>query len=119
VSDVAEPAPTTAGLSAVLGALIHLKRVARGLTQDALARAAGLHPMAVSKIERGVQADLGVETLRRLAAALSGDHGFRVTAAGLIAEAERWEARVRGTPDATARGARLAAVVTRLAMNEG
>jgi len=39
----------------------------RMLARD-VAKAAGIHPMSLSKIERGVQKDIGVETLTRIAA---------------------------------------------------
>lgn len=78
-------------LAVVLGALIHTERNARGMTQHQLAAFGGLHPMALSKIERGIQLDIGVETLQRIAVALS-TCGSAVSASELLANAERWRA---------------------------
>lgn len=108
-------------LPALLGAIVYAERTARGLTQAQLALAAGLHPMALSKIERGVQQDVGVETLRRIAEALSAT-GASVATSGLVASAERWLAPLNNgeagdvPPDAT--GAALTARIALLASKE-
>ncbi|MBI5495546.1 MAG: helix-turn-helix transcriptional regulator [Deltaproteobacteria bacterium] len=73
-----------------MGAVIHTERTARGHTQTQLAQAAGIHPMALSKIERGIQGDIGVDTLQRIANALS-QTGTSVTASQLLAAAEQWQ----------------------------
>ncbi len=52
------------------GALLKRKRLARGLTQEALAERAGLSARAISDLERGVNAAPRKETLRLLADAL-------------------------------------------------
>lgn len=80
-------------ISLVLGAVIHTERTARGLTQQQLALMAGMHPMALSKIERGVQHDVGIETLQRLACGLA-QVGPCVTATNLVASAEQWQRRL-------------------------
>ena len=80
-------------ISIVIGAVIHTERTARALTQQQLALMAGLHPMALSKIERGVQQDVGIETLQRLAFGLS-QVGAGVTATSLVASAEQWQRRL-------------------------
>lgn len=104
---------TTPLLVRVLGALLHAERVARGLTQTELARDAGLHPMALSKLERGVQGDVGVQTLARLAEALSRRGcGAALEASDLLATAERWRCALPATT--TAGGATLAAQLSLL-----
>ena len=100
----------TVRLAIVVGAVIHTERSARGLTQGELARLSGMHPMAVSKIERGVQKDVGIETLTRMAAALSSA-GQSVQASGLLARAESWSAQFPRDGDSTLTGASLAAAV--------
>lgn len=80
-------------LSVVIGAVILTERSARGLTQQQLAKAAGIHTMAVSKIERGVQQDIGIETLRSIAGALSAA-GKPVSASEIVSIAERWKNRL-------------------------
>lgn len=96
-------------LAAMLGAVLHAERTARRMSQQELAEAAGLHPMALSKLERGVQADVGVGTLQRLA------RGLGSTASTLLATAEGWEARaVAAGLDPTLRGGALAAAVSLL-----
>lgn len=64
--DVAAPQ----NLPWVLGQVINVERRARGMSQKTLAKLSGLHPMALSKIERGVHRDVGVVTFARLALAL-------------------------------------------------
>lgn len=83
----------TIPLGVVLGALLYVERAARGLSQRQVADAAGLHVMSVSKIERGVQHDLGVETLRRLVAALSTTPP-EISVGAFVGRAERWQARL-------------------------
>lgn len=55
-----------------LGAAIRTLRIARGLTQERLAEAAGLHTTYVSDIERGLR-NIGFVNLNRLAVALATD----------------------------------------------
>lgn len=108
--------------SAVLGAIVHTERVARSVTQQQLAQSAGLHPMAVSKIERGVQRDVGIETVRRIATALSAA-GPALSTTDLIASAERWQLQLvaelsGGTlpaADSNVTGSALAAVIVLIA----
>src|SRR5215472_10010416 len=52
------------------GALLKRERLARGLTQEALAEHAGLSTRAISDLERGVNRAPRKETLRLLADAL-------------------------------------------------
>jgi len=75
-------------LAAVLGQLVRTEREARGLSQKALASRAGLHPVGLSKFERGAHQDVGVATLSRLANALSQQDQI-VRAGDLMSEAER------------------------------
>jgi transcriptional regulator with XRE-family HTH domain len=77
-------------LAVVLGAVVHTERNARGLSQQQLAAMAHLHPMALSKIERGIQQDIGVDTLQRLGGALSRV-GAPMAASQLVAAAEHWQ----------------------------
>lgn len=81
--------PERPSLTAVLSAVIRTERNWRGITQQQLALAAGLHPMGLSKIERGIQSSIGVMTLQRLAVALSS-FGDTITAAALMRRAESW-----------------------------
>ena len=74
-------------LPAILGHLVKTERGARGFSQKELAETAGIHPVALSKIERGVQGDLGIFTLHRLAAALSL-RGQRLSGGDLMKNAE-------------------------------
>jgi transcriptional regulator with XRE-family HTH domain len=76
-------------LAVVLGAVLHNERIARALTQQQVAALAALHPMALSKIERGIQQDVGVDTLQRIATALSQVSPVR--ASELVDAAERWQ----------------------------
>lgn len=80
-------------LTAVLGAIILQERTLRNMSQANLAIAARLHPVALSRIERGQQGDIGVETLHRLAQGLSTS-GRPVTAAGLMTRAEEYRRRL-------------------------
>lgn len=91
-------------LSRVLGAVIYAERTSRSVSQSRLAEMAGLHPMSISKIERGVIADVGVETLQRLAGALN------TSASSMLARAEEWFEDVAAEPD-TLSGSELAATV--------
>lgn len=70
--------------------MILTERQARGLTQKDVALSAGLHTMTLSKIERGIQGDVGVETLCRLATV------FSMAGSGLLATAERWQRELAG-----------------------
>jgi transcriptional regulator with XRE-family HTH domain len=53
----------------VVGRNISEERHRRGFTQEELAEAAGMHPVEVSRAERGVR-DLRVSTIAKLAAGL-------------------------------------------------
>lgn len=55
-----------------LGQVVRTLRIARGLTQEGLAEAAGLHPRYVSDIERG-QRNIGFLNLERLGSVLATD----------------------------------------------
>jgi|JI10StandDraft_1071094.scaffolds.fasta_scaffold03006_8 transcriptional regulator with XRE-family HTH domain len=102
-------------LSVVIGAVILTERSACGLTQQQLAKAAGLHTMAVSKIERGVQLDIGIETLRSIAGALSAA-GKPVSASEIVSTAERWQNRLEADGDrGSLSGSALAAAIVLLA----
>lgn len=92
--------PVLFPLALVLGAVVATERSVRQRTQAELATLAGVHPMALSKVERGIQADVGVETIARIAVGLSAA-GEPVTAASLIATAERLQTRLH---EAWARG---------------
>lgn len=65
------------GLTAFIGAVVARERERTGAgwghawEQRELAESAGLHPMSLSKIERGVQHDVGVVTLDSICAAIS------------------------------------------------
>ena len=108
-------------LAVLLGAVVYAERTSRGLTQAQLAKTASLHPMALSKIERGIQQDVGVETLRRIAAALS-ETGAAVTTASLVVSAERWLVPLNngecGAVPPDAAGATLAAMIALLSSKE-
>jgi transcriptional regulator with XRE-family HTH domain len=112
-------------LPAIIGAVIHAERSARKLTQQQLAQMAGLHPMALSKLERGVQHDVGIETLRQIASALSSVCN-QITVSGLVSIAEQWHRRLQNewqtgrlavTPS-TLTGASIAALVSLLPNDE-
>jgi transcriptional regulator with XRE-family HTH domain len=64
-----EPCPPSL---VALGHAIRNLRLTKGLTQEALAEAAGLHPRYVSDVERG-RRNIGFVNLDRLAAALGVD----------------------------------------------
>lgn len=76
----------TVNLSAVIGYIVQTERKIRGLTQADLAEDAGIHSVALSKIERGVQRDIGVVTLHHIAQALS-DYPPRVTVGDIVEQA--------------------------------
>ena len=75
------------GQASVFGDLLRRYRVARGLTQEALAERAGLSVRTVSDLERGVNLTPRADTLPLLAAALEGQ------AAELRSRLERIEAQ--------------------------
>lgn len=64
------------------GTVVRRRRVAAGLSQEALAGAARVHPTYVSLLERGLR-DPKLSSIRKLAKALE------TTAASLVGEAER------------------------------
>ncbi len=72
------------------GPLLKRKRLARGLTQEALAERAGLSTRAISDLERGVNAAPRKETLRLLADALqlSDDERVHLEASARLPAAE-------------------------------
>jgi transcriptional regulator with XRE-family HTH domain len=55
-----------------LGRVVRSLRIARGLTQEGLAEASGLHPRYISDVERG-RRNIGFLNLERVAAVLAGD----------------------------------------------
>ena len=73
---------------AALGKVIGQMRRHRKMSQAEAAEKAGLHPMALSKIERGVHTAIGCQTLLRIGDALGVD-GF-----ALYARAELQSTRV-------------------------
>lgn len=66
------PPEASAPLLQAVGQAVRRLRTERGLTQEQLAEAAGLHPRYVSDVERG-QRNLGVVNVERLARALGVD----------------------------------------------
>ncbi len=65
-----------------LGNAVRRRRVAAGLSQEALARAARVHPTYISLVERGLR-DPKLSSVKRIA------RGRKVGAGELVAEAER------------------------------
>lgn len=65
------PGPVNTPTAASIGRAIARMRIRAGLTQVQLAESAKMHSMALSKLERGIQKDIGVLTLWRLAVRLS------------------------------------------------
>jgi putative transcriptional regulator len=53
-----------------LGNTVYRLRLAKGLTQRALADRAKLHVETISRLETGTQENITIESLRRIAAAL-------------------------------------------------
>ncbi len=94
-------------LAIVIGAVIHSERVSLGMTQAHLAKIAGIHPMALSKLERGVQADIGVETIQKLAIPMG------MAANEIVDKAESWQLVLEEerVPDDSIKGAALSAFV--------
>ncbi len=90
--------PTQIGLVPTIGPVIAYHRAARSMSQAQLADASGLHPMVLSKIERGVQGDVGIVTIEKIARALSSA-GRELSASAIVADAERWVARLRVEAD--------------------
>lgn len=66
------PATERPAVLIALGRAVRNLRVARGLTQERLAEASGLHPRYVSDIETG-RRNVGMINLDRLATALGTD----------------------------------------------
>jgi len=93
-------------LTNALSAVIYAERSARGMSQSALAAATGMHKMSISKIERSVPLDIGVETLSCIGAA------FGLKASEMLARAEQWRDELASEPDTKRSGAELAAVVS-------
>ena len=71
-----------------LGLAVRRLRTERGMTQEALAEASGLHPRYVSDIERG-RRNVGIVNLDRLAVAL----GVRLDELTATVEDERRSSR--------------------------
>lgn len=65
-------AESNASSLVALGQVVRSLRIARGLTQEGLAEASGLHPRYVSDVERG-RRNIGFLNLERLGAVLAGD----------------------------------------------
>jgi transcriptional regulator with XRE-family HTH domain len=70
-------APSSASLT-LFGARVRVRRKERGLSQEALATAAGLHWTFVGQVERG-QRNLSLNNVLKLAAALDVDPGQLVS----------------------------------------
>ena len=64
-----------------LGNAVRRRRVAAGLSQEALARAARVHPTYISLLERG-RRDAKVSSVKKIA------RGLKVSTGELVAEAE-------------------------------
>lgn len=94
MSSIDPPDGVQVTLTSVVGYVIQVERKARGLSQSELALAAGIHPMTLSKIERGSQGDVGMETLQRLAAALSAK-GQSLRASDILKRAEELVQKIR------------------------
>ena len=90
-------------LVAIVGAVVAQLRKEQNLTQADLAHLAGMHPISVSKIERGVQGDVGVATMEKLGAV------FGLKASQLMARVADWQRALKDIPDSGLRGLALAA----------
>lgn len=97
-------------LTVLLGAIILQERTLRNISQVQLASDSRVHAVALSRIERGKQGDIGVETLHRLAMGLCSSAGRPVTAAGLLTRAEQYRARL-GERAELVSGAALVALI--------
>lgn len=64
-----------------LGNAVRCRRVAAGLSQEALARTARVHPTYISLLERGLR-DPKLSSVKKIA------RGLKVSAGELVAEAE-------------------------------
>lgn len=71
-----------------LGTMVAHSRKRAGLRQNDLARLTGIHPMSISKIERGIQKDVGVQTLHKIAIALGTKASLLVAGAELLSKHE-------------------------------
>jgi transcriptional regulator with XRE-family HTH domain len=71
------PSPTGANPRAIFARNVAAAREARGLTQEALGWAAGLHQTEIARIERGTR-NAGLETIAKIA------RGLGVPAASLL-----------------------------------
>ena len=89
-----------------IGLAVKEMRERRGLTQEQLAELAKMHPMSISKLERGVVRDVKFTTLFSIAEALSRSGGAGrvpiarailrpVTVATIVAKAENIEEQSR------------------------
>ena len=95
----------TIRLTNAISAVIYAERSARGMSQSALAAAAGMHSVSISKIERGIPLDIGVETLSCIGAAMG------IKASEMLARAQ-WREELASEPDNKLSGAELAAIVS-------
>jgi transcriptional regulator with XRE-family HTH domain len=72
--------PPTADVLIAFGSAVRALRMERGLSQERLAEAAGIHPRYVSDVERG-RRNLGLINIDRLARALGVDLATLMTRA--------------------------------------
>ncbi len=93
-------------VSKVIGYLVATRRKAAGVSQKTVARLAELHPVALSKIERGVHGDMGINTFVRIAVALGEKPGE------LLDTAERISRRLPDDTDTRQLGVKLAALAS-------
>ena len=97
----------TVKLTNAISAVIYAERSARSMSQSALAAAAGMHSVSISKIERGVPLDIGVETLSCIGEAMG------IKASEMVARAEQWRDELASDPvESKLSGAELAAIVS-------
>ena len=75
---VIAPMPSTSASLTLFGARVRARRTERGLSQEALATAAGLHWTFVGQVERG-QRNLSLNNILKLASALDIDPGQLVS----------------------------------------
>ena len=80
------PANQSPELPLALGQAVRALRLARGITQEQLAEAAGLHPRYVNDVERG-RRNIGISNVDRLAQGLSVDLPTLMTEVETLREA--------------------------------
>lgn len=76
----------------ILGAVVYAERTAIKMTQRQLAEAADVHSIAISKLERGVWADVGISFLSQIA------KGLGVSLASMVKRAEDWSEVIEKNP---------------------